>query len=99
MQHATSLKLIIRGALFGAIVGVPLSYFLQPGMLRAFTSITKYLSTLPEVFANAYKGGSEWDITATILFSMVATAAVGGVIGWVVHLISARNAASQSADS
>ncbi len=63
------------GFVAGLIVGVPASYFLQSGMLRAKLSLGAYITHLPELLSNS--GG---DLLPPLLLSC----AVLGGLGWVV---------------
>lgn len=63
------------GLVAGLIIGVPASYFLQSGMLRAKLSLGAYITHLPELLSNS--GG---DVFPPLLLSC----AVLGVLGWFV---------------
>jgi hypothetical protein len=63
----------LMGLIFGAILGVPASYFIQSGAVRAKMSLTAYLTNLPDLLAK-YPG----DMFPPVLISC----AVFGVGGW-----------------
>ena len=63
----------LLGLLGGVLLGVPASYYLQSGMLRAKVSLAAYLTHLPELL-NRY--GSD------VFPPLLLTCAVLGAIGW-----------------
>jgi hypothetical protein len=64
------------GLIAGLLLGVPASYFLQSGMLRAKLSLSAYLTHLPELLSK--QGG---DIFPPVLLSCVILGAVGWFVG------------------
>ncbi len=63
-----------KGLLVGALVGYPLSYFFQPGALRAKISMGEYISHMGEIFRD-----KELSSTATLVWA--AATVVGAVVG------------------
>ena len=64
------------GLIVGLLVGIPASYYLQSGMLRAKISLGAYLSHLPELLDQ--NGG---DVFPPLLLSCVALGAIGWFVG------------------
>jgi hypothetical protein len=65
----------LAGLLAGLFVGIPASYYLQSGMIRAKLSLGSYVTHLPELLKN-YGG----DVFPPLLLSC----AVLGTVGWFV---------------
>lgn len=64
------------GLLAGLVIGVPASYFLQSGMLRAKISLGAYLTHLPELLNQQ---GS--DVFPPLFLSCAALGALGWFLG------------------
>jgi hypothetical protein len=64
------------GLIAGLIIGVPASYFLQSGMLRAKLSLGAYLNHLPELLSKS--GG---DVFPPLLISCAVLAVLGWFVG------------------
>lgn len=67
--------------LIGAILGVPLSYYLQGDKVKAVYSPTKYIEHLPDLVESAAK-----DILPPIILTVV----LGAMFGWVLSLLINR---------
>lgn len=63
------------GLVIGLVIGVPASYFLQSGILRAKLSLGAYITHLPELISQS--GG---DVFPPLLLSCAAL----GMVGWFV---------------
>jgi|BioPla2DNA2_1021312.scaffolds.fasta_scaffold55717_1 ABC-type multidrug transport system fused ATPase/permease subunit len=72
------IKYGLIGAIFGALLGVPVSYFMQSGALRAWVSLIQYISRLSECIQEV-KGAQ-----TTVIAGIVITAIVGTVIGVII---------------
>ena len=73
-------------ALLGGVIGIPVSYWFQPELLRQKMSLGKYLASLPDLLEQ--KRGSmsmisSSDVFANIVISCVLCALVLGVVGYV----------------
>jgi hypothetical protein len=66
----------LMGLIFGAILGVPASYFIQSGAVRAKMSLTAYLTNLPDLLAK-YPG----DMLPPVLISCAVFAVGGWLLG------------------
>jgi len=64
----------ILGGIIGAIVGYPISFFLQPGLLRAVTSLGEYCAKFSEVIKDP-------KLSSTVYITVALSALIGGVIG------------------
>lgn len=72
-------------AILGAIIGVPLSYYFQPEMVRAKVGgMGGYLKNLGDIVNNK-------DLVGNIILSVVIFALVGGVIGYFVDENESKN--------
>jgi hypothetical protein len=71
-------KNIRLGLFAGAIVGYPLSYFLQPGVIRMAWSIADYFEQFSEVVTRQNTGPTALGVW---LVAMVAGAAIGHFLG------------------
>ncbi len=67
----------VSGAIIGAIIAYPLSYFLQPAALRAKVSLGEYIEKFSDVV------GSK-DLRSTVIVSFVIAIVVASAIGFVV---------------
>lgn len=67
----------IAGAVIGAILAYPLSYFFQPGALRAKISLGKYIEVFSDIIGNK-------DLQSTVILSFVISIAVAAAIGFAV---------------
>jgi hypothetical protein len=67
------------GVILGAILGVPGSYFMQPGLLRAFVSMSDYVKDFPGVLEDPNLRGAA--ILGQVLFGII-----GLILGFVVGL-------------
>ncbi|MDT4967408.1 MAG: hypothetical protein QOJ64_2145 [Acidobacteriota bacterium] len=66
----------VVGALIGGICGYPLSYFFQPGALRAKVSLGQYIEHFSDIM------GAK-DLQSTVVVSLIIAVVVGAVIGFV----------------
>lgn len=64
-------------ALIGLVLGVPMSYYFQPGLVRAKLSLTQYIGKLPELL-----GAEGGQFISPIVMSCLLFAIAGGVIGY-----------------
>lgn len=71
------------GALVGAAVGIPLSYFFQAGLLREFMSMADYCS---DIFSSRPHGS-----VGTLLATVAVMAIIGAAVGTLLLTRSARN--------
>lgn len=69
----------VLGALVGAVLGVPLSYYAQPGSIQMKLTLPEYLARLPTVFEKA-----NLDYIFPIILTCVLCALVFGVAGYFV---------------
>ena len=78
-NRARTFKRIAIGVLIGAAIGIPLSYYFQPGWLRALVSLSGYIemifrSTLDSLQG---KGGGGGDPALIVKTTIVITALLG----------------------
>ena len=66
----------LMGLLAGLVIGVPISYYFQSGMVRAKLSLGAYISHLPELL-----GQSGQDIFPPLLLSCAVLGAAGWFVG------------------
>ncbi|MEA2016875.1 MAG: SHOCT domain-containing protein [Campylobacterota bacterium] len=69
----------MSGAVVGAILGVPISYYLQASWIQEKITLGKYITKLPEIIQNS-------ELLPTLVVSMV----VCGIIGIVVVTFMSR---------
>lgn len=67
------------GALLGAVLGVPLSYYFQPEVVQMKLTLPKYLSELPGMFEEPNP-----DYIVPFVLSCVICALVLGTVGYFV---------------
>ncbi len=65
----------VIGVIIGAICAYPLSYFFQPGALRAKLSLGQYIEHFSDVVGTK-------ELQSTVVVSFVIAIAVAGVIGF-----------------
>lgn len=68
------------GVIIGALIGVLISYWCQPGMMRMAVSLGEYMTSLPELlqFNNQKTKG----LQSTIYSAMILVSIIGGAAGW-----------------
>jgi hypothetical protein len=71
----------LGGLLIGALIGYPLSYFFQPGMVRAKMSIAEYVQNIEKIM------DAPDDIVATAIGVWIASAVVFAIVGFVLGLM------------
>ena len=81
-RRARTLFAVTLGILLGFAVGVPLSYYFQPGWLRALVSLPGYIemvfrSTLDSLQGKGGGGGSP---ATVVKLTVAATATIGAFI-------------------
>lgn len=88
----------IEGGLLGALLGGPLSYWFQPGMMRQFVSFPLYVSKLMEALGNLgsiSQGSDDFGIVQTIVGTVIQTMILTGIAGAVIGVVlGARRDAS-----
>ncbi|WP_430811628.1 MULTISPECIES: PspC domain-containing protein [unclassified Carboxylicivirga] len=73
-------------AIYGAILGIPLSYYFQPEIVRAKVGgIGGYLQNFDKIFQNG-------DLIVNVFISVVVFAIVGGFIGYSIEKNEAKKA-------
>ena len=66
----------IKGAVIGAILGIPLSYYFQPEIVKSkLGGVGGYLKNFDKIVDNS-------DLLGNVILSIVVFAFVGGVIGY-----------------
>ena len=79
-KKASSLPLI--GGIVGFVLGIPISYFFQPGIIRTKLTCGEYITRLPEMIADTLKNPD--DLGIKVLLTLVITCVVLSVIGWLI---------------
>jgi len=69
---------IVVGVLIGALLGYPLSYYFQPGALRAKHSLGKYIAHFSEIIG-------ESELQSAIFIGFLVAMGAGAGIGWLVQ--------------
>lgn len=80
----------IEGGLLGALLGGPLSYWFQPGMMRQFVSFPLYVSKLMEALGNLgsiSQGSDDFGIVQTIVGTVIQTMILTGIAGVVIGVV------------
>ena len=73
----------------GFLLGIPLSYFFQPGLIRAKFTCGEYITNLPQLLEGILKNPD--DLGIQILLTLVITCAVTSIIFAVIgHAIAKR---------
>jgi hypothetical protein len=67
---------VFEGAAVGAVLGIPISYFFQPGLVRAFLSLGEYMSKFQSIWSSNDMGGTAH---GTVLFGGIL-GAIGGAM-------------------
>lgn len=80
MQKALGIGL---GAVGGAIVGYPLSYFFQPGFMQFLLPIGEYISRISEILEDK-------SLRSTAIGVWIASVVVFAVIGAVLQMLVSR---------
>ncbi len=70
------MKKSVLFSILGVLLGLPLSYFLQPGYVRAKLSLPDYVGAFPELLNTG-----EWRLIAPVIASCVVAALVLGILG------------------
>lgn len=84
------LKYGLAGGVLGALLGGPLSYWFQPGMVRQFVSFPLYVSKLMEAAGNlgsVSQGSDDFGIVQTIMETVISTMVVTGIAGAVIGVV------------
>jgi len=68
-------------AIFGAILGVPLSYFFQPSGLRRFVGFFDYINNIADI-NRVYRAFGADSFSNNIILSVIIFAAIGFGIGY-----------------
>jgi len=71
-----SIQGFILGAILGAVLGYPISFFFQPGLLRAVTSLGEYFAKFKDVIEDPKFSST---VYITVVFSALVFAALGVV--------------------
>ena len=69
---------IVAGLLVGALLGYPLSYYFQPGALRAKVSLGQYIEHIGEVVGNS-------ELVSAVVIGFVVAMGAGAGIGWLIQ--------------
>lgn len=77
----------LLGLLLGAALGLPLSYYAQPGLVQMKFSLPEYLGQLPRIFE-----GADPDYVAPVLLTCLVCALVLGALGFFIGHASTSNA-------
>jgi len=70
------MKKTIPLTIIGLLLGIPLSYYFQPGQFQSKVTLTKYLTHLPDVF----KLGA--DFVLPVVLTCALSALVLGIVGY-----------------
>lgn len=73
-------------AILGGLLGIPLSYYFQPGIVQAKLSLPEYVKHVPEIFSD-----QSGDYLAPLLLSVALCAILGGVLGWFMDQATLKN--------
>jgi hypothetical protein len=73
-------------SIVGVVLGLPLSYFLQPGFVRAKLSLPDYVAAFPELFETG-----EPRLIAPVIVSCVVLALILGILGYVLDELSRKS--------
>lgn len=76
-------KAAVEGLVIGLLLGYPLSYFVQPGALRAKVSIGEYIQHIGEVLQDK-------DLASTAIGTWVVCAVVLTALGYAVGKASKK---------
>jgi VIT1/CCC1 family predicted Fe2+/Mn2+ transporter len=79
------------GALLGAALGVPLSYYFQPEVVQRKLTLPKYLSELPKIFEDANP-----DYIVPFVLSCVICTLALGIVGYFVGRASTSTETTSS---
>ncbi len=73
-------------AIFGALIGIPLSYYFQPELVRAkIGGMSGYLGNFGEIITNS-------DLVGNIILSVIIFALVGFFIGYIIDSYEDKSA-------
>ena len=81
-------------AILGAILGLPLSYYLQPEIIQAKFTLSDYLTQLPDLLS---EGGSE--VVGPVVLGVVLGAVAMGVVGFLLEQGDRKTQDSTSKES
>ena len=76
------MKKAILFAIAGFIIGIPISYWFQPKIIRAKLSLTDYIKTIPDFFSGQDSSNAFGDFSGNLILSCVIFAVLFGVIGY-----------------
>ena len=78
-SRARTFKRITIGVLLGAAVGIPLSYYFQPGWLRALVSLPGYIEMILRSTLDSLKGkgGGSGNPAFIVKATIITTAVLG----------------------
>ncbi|MEZ0267549.1 MAG: hypothetical protein ACAI43_22690 [Phycisphaerae bacterium] len=79
-RPANDLAPIALGGLLGAIIGIPVSYFFQPPLVRLFVSLPDYLGRIAGTLAGESGGGGAPHAVANVLIGCVAAGLAVGML-------------------
>ena len=82
-KKSGSSSLPLVGGIIGFILGIPISYYFQPGIIRVKLTCGDYVSRLPDMIGNILKQPDDLGIKIllTLVITCIVTAAIGGLIG------------------
>jgi hypothetical protein len=86
------LKRIAIGLLIGAAIGIPLSYYFQPGWLRALVSLPGYIEMICRSTLDSLKGkgGGGGNPALVVKATIAITAILGAFTARAIHRSPAR---------